>query len=87
MNKTVGGLLTRMHHIGVMVKDVDEAVEYYQSLGIGPFGPSNLVHVDREVRGKPAPDVQNLARVRSERIPGATRRGHQPHVLRCGRYS
>ena len=63
MKKTVEDLLTRMHHIGVMVRDVDEAVEHYQSLGIGPFGPSNLAHVDREVHGKPAPDVQNLARV------------------------
>ena len=63
MKKTVADLLTRMHHIGVMVRDIDEAVEYYRSIGIGPFGPSNLVHVDREIRGKPAPDVQNVARV------------------------
>ena len=63
MKKTVGDLLTRMHHIGVMVSDADRAVEYYQSIGIGPFGPSNLVHVDREVYGSPAPDVKNVARV------------------------
>ena len=63
MKKTVGDLLTRMHHIGVMVRDVDEAAQYYESLGIGPFIPSTLVHVDRVVRGKPAPDVQNVAKV------------------------
>ncbi|MBU2536788.1 MAG: VOC family protein [Chloroflexi bacterium] len=60
--KGIGELLTRFHHMGVIVKNLDEAVEYYQALGIGPFGPSNLVHLDRIVYGKPATDVKNLVK-------------------------
>ena len=52
-------------HIGIVVKDIDEAIEYYQSLGIGPFGPSPKGHLstDRKVYGKPADDVKIKARV------------------------
>ena len=61
--KSIGELLTKFHHVGVLVGDIDQTVEYYQGLGIGPFGPSNLLHKDRKVHGKPSPDVQNVARV------------------------
>lgn len=47
--------------IGVIVRDMDQAVRYYEALGIGPFespkGPAPIV--DRRVYGKPAPDVKN----------------------------
>jgi len=47
--------------IGVIVRDMDEAVKFYESLGIGPFespkGPAPIF--DRQVYGKPAPDVKN----------------------------
>jgi 4-hydroxyphenylpyruvate dioxygenase-like putative hemolysin len=47
--------------IGVIVRDMDEAVKFYEGLGIGPFespkGPAPIV--DRQVYGKPAPDVKN----------------------------
>ncbi|MDD5081879.1 MAG: VOC family protein [Dehalococcoidales bacterium] len=46
--------------IGVLVRDLDEAVKYYESLGIGPFVYSTGgTPVYREVYGKPAPDVTN----------------------------
>ena len=60
--KGIGKLLTRFHHIGLVVKNLDEAAEYYESLGLGPFEPSNLVHIDRKVYGKPAPDVKLVAK-------------------------
>jgi len=28
---------SRIDHVGILVKDLDKAIEYYQSLGIGPF--------------------------------------------------
>ncbi len=28
---------SKVDQIGVIVRDIDKAVEYYQSLGIGPF--------------------------------------------------
>ena len=45
----------KFHHLGVVVKDLDKAIEYYQSLGIGPFvsNPSEVA-TDRKVYGKPA---------------------------------
>lgn len=60
--KRIGELLSRFHHVGVVVKNMDEAVEYYQALGIGPFESLNLVQIDRRVYGKPAPDVKVIAK-------------------------
>lgn len=45
-------------HVGVVVRDIDGAVEYYQSLGIGPFKPSTIVGIDKKFRGKPADDAK-----------------------------
>ena len=28
---------TKLHHVGVVVKDLDKAIDYLESLGIGPF--------------------------------------------------
>ena len=60
--KAVSDLLTRFHHVGVLVKNVDEAAEYYECLGIGPFAPSKLVHIDRKVYGKPVTGVKNAGK-------------------------
>lgn len=30
-------LFTKPHHIAIVVRDLDKAVEYYESIGIGPF--------------------------------------------------
>ena len=61
--ETRGELLSKFHHMGVMVKNMDKAVEYFQALGIGPFEPSNLVHIDRQMYGKPvAADVKNIVK-------------------------
>jgi len=53
----------KVDQVGVIVRDMDRAVEYYQALGIGPFESLNVVPADRKVYGKPADDVKNLARV------------------------
>jgi catechol 2,3-dioxygenase-like lactoylglutathione lyase family enzyme len=43
------------HHLGVVVKDLDKAIEYFESLGLGPFSPNPSESVtDRKVYGKPA---------------------------------
>jgi catechol 2,3-dioxygenase-like lactoylglutathione lyase family enzyme len=44
---------SKVNQIGVVVRDMDRAVEYYQSLGIGPFEPlQNVIFVYKEVLGK-----------------------------------
>ena len=49
-------------HVSVVIRDMETAVKYYESLGIGPFeqtlGGASKVY--REVHGKPAPDVKNI---------------------------
>ena len=40
-------------HIGVVVRDMDKAIEYYQSLSIGPFEPmKGAVLAERRIMGK-----------------------------------
>ena len=42
----------KFHHIGVVVKDIDKAVEYYSSLGFGPFLTPRLKIKEGLQRGK-----------------------------------
>ena len=45
----------KFHHLGAIVRDLDKAIEYFQSLGIGPFISNASEGVrDRKVYGKPA---------------------------------
>ena len=48
---------SEFHHIGVIVRDMVEAIEYYQSLGMGPFEAvsQKVTWVERTIRGKPIP--------------------------------
>lgn len=58
---TVNLSSSRLHHIGVVVQDIDRSTEFFKSLGIGPFGPitdlfPKLRNIkERAIRGKPAP--------------------------------
>ncbi len=47
--------------IGMVVRNMDAALEYFQALGVGPFESSKdpAPIVDRIVHGRPAPDVKN----------------------------
>lgn len=61
--KTVGELLSKFHHVGMVVRNIDQAVECFQGLGLGPFGSSNLIHVNRKMDGQPvAGDAKVIAR-------------------------
>jgi methylmalonyl-CoA/ethylmalonyl-CoA epimerase len=46
-----------IHHVGFVLKDLDAAVSYYQTLGFGPFGPLKLSgeRIERTQYGKPTP--------------------------------
>jgi len=58
---------SNVDHIGVIVRDIDKAVEYYESLGIGPFdrSPKRMAYRQRSMMGKPfdADHVKLAARV------------------------
>lgn len=48
----------KFHHISVIVKDMNKAIEHYQSMGIGPFppliGPKGKVPLtEKKIKGKP----------------------------------
>ena len=51
-------LLSKLEHVGVVVRDMDKAIAYYRSVGISQFKSCELKYSIRELRGKPlASDV------------------------------
>jgi len=54
-NETEKPPFSRSYQVGVVVRNMDKAIKFYESLGIGPFveGPSAIA-LDRKVYGKPA---------------------------------
>ena len=61
----------KFHHVAVVVEDMDKAVEYYQSLGIGTFQPEFMLDsstfTDYKVYGK-TPDTIDKTRMRFVQI-------------------
>jgi catechol 2,3-dioxygenase-like lactoylglutathione lyase family enzyme len=56
-------LFSKVDQIGVVVRDMDKAIERYQSLGIGPFEPlkPGSPIIEKRIMGKPVPlDSFNL---------------------------
>jgi methylmalonyl-CoA/ethylmalonyl-CoA epimerase len=50
---------TKLHHVGIVVKDINKAIAYFESMGIGPFsGPGGqktfTVSFKGKLHGKPA---------------------------------
>ena len=52
--------LSEFHHVGIIIKDLDKTVQYYESLGFGPFKPLVLNVKERMVWGEPmeAPNLK-----------------------------
>jgi len=54
-------MFANFHHVSLVVKDMDKAIAYFQSLGIGPF-MEPPVSAEKEIyKGKPIP-VDSLKR-------------------------
>ena len=49
--------LSKVDQIGVVIKDMEKAIVYYQSLGIGPFKPVSTTVVERKMGGKVVTDL------------------------------
>lgn len=57
---------SRVHHVGIIVKDVDKTADYYGTFGIGPF---EAIHIERReilIGDKPISDL-NL-RIKQARV-------------------
>ncbi len=64
MKKGEEKLFSKIDQVGVVVKDMEKAMQYYSSsFGIGPFRPLHVTSVDRRVYGKKVNDIKNLTRV------------------------
>jgi len=64
----------KFHHVGVEVKDMDKAVEYYQSLGIATIGPEFISEnkaLDLIEKGKPA-DPRRKLKIRMAQVGPTT---------------
>ena len=55
--KGIKEILSRFHHVGVLVRDLDEAVDYYKGMGFGPFNSMGVRPFDRKLYGKPVTDT------------------------------
>ncbi|MFC2004772.1 VOC family protein [Chloroflexota bacterium] len=65
---------TRLDHVGIIVEDLEKAVDYAQSLGIGPFKAlQNLVREDTQLYGKPVEPADIKLRVKMADIGGGAR--------------
>jgi methylmalonyl-CoA/ethylmalonyl-CoA epimerase len=60
MKKMLAGksALSNIHHVGAIVRDVDETAEYYESLGMGPFEPLIVNGKDTRIMGKLVHDLK-----------------------------
>lgn len=51
--KADGNPFAVLHQVASVVEDVDQTIEFYQSLGIGPFKKMKMVLTERWFRGQP----------------------------------
>jgi len=62
MNQTRKFTLTNIGQVGIVVKDLEKAIEYYSKVfGIGPFTTFEFAPEKHWLRGKPMPIKLNIA--------------------------
>ena len=54
---------SQMNQVGIVVRDLDKAIKYYESLGIGPFKPVEPSTLLRELSGKPVHPDEILIKI------------------------
>jgi methylmalonyl-CoA/ethylmalonyl-CoA epimerase len=59
----------KLHHVGVVVKDIHKAIAHFESLGIGPFGAPGgqktfAISFNGELHGKPASWTTTISNAR-----------------------
>ncbi|HXY73763.1 MAG TPA: VOC family protein [Dehalococcoidales bacterium] len=56
----------KFFHYGIVVRDMEKSISFYEKQGIGPFKPFHLHMKDRQIYGIPVNDIKNksmLARI------------------------
>jgi hypothetical protein len=48
-------IYSNLHHIYLVIKDMEKPVAHYQSLGIGPFHDPPVKSAELTMKGKPIP--------------------------------
>jgi catechol 2,3-dioxygenase-like lactoylglutathione lyase family enzyme len=55
----LAGLWDRGYQVGVVVRDLERAVAFYEALGVGPFEEGPSAHtLERRIYGQPVEDAQ-----------------------------
>lgn len=59
METNLPGKYNKLHHVGLVVKDIDKAIAYLESIGIGPFSAGEgvkkvMIPFKGELHGQPA---------------------------------
>lgn len=71
-NTSENSPFAKIDHVGIIVKDIGKAVQYYQTLGLGPFEtPQNVKVIDKRLHGRPADGIKierRMAQVGSMQI-------------------
>jgi catechol 2,3-dioxygenase-like lactoylglutathione lyase family enzyme len=62
-------LLSKMVHLGFVVKDLEKAIKDFESIGIGPFEPLLLPMIGRTVfRGKPLESKEKFVSTKTGQV-------------------
>ena len=60
----LAGLWDRAYQVGIVVRNMDRAIAFYESLGIGPFVEGPSAHaIDRQIYGQLEPDAEVTGRI------------------------
>jgi len=63
-NTARSGIWDRAYQVGVVVRDLDQAVAFYERLGIGPFEEGPSAHtVERKIYGEQSTDAKVKGRL------------------------
>lgn len=61
---SLSGLWDRAYQVGVVVRDMDRAIDFYEALGIGPFVEGPSAHaIGRRIYGEPQDDTEVKGRI------------------------
>ena len=52
-SQEISSTFGKFHHIGIVVRDMDKAMEHFKAMGAGPFEPVTTPVSEKTFRGKP----------------------------------